>query len=205
MKKVYEQINQTRKFHGFLTIDEIIDSISKKNIVHDPFSLLISNNVMIGEKNIFYPNTTIISAENSKITIGNSNLLFNGTHIETDNGAEIIIGDNNVFNVGPVCIKCNMPNAKIRIHNNSRYDGRINIFGNCNFGSGSQILGTINVYSCNLEKGGDFTEPNPEKRAGLIKGIGTARNLIVEQGMVINGFGNFEQANVEPQLNYHKK
>lgn len=117
---------------------------------------------------------------------------------------EIIIGSYNNFN-GGISAKSNVPNSKIIFSNNGRYDGKINIFGDCKFGEGSQIIGTINVYNCTLIGGGDYREENPDRRAGLIKGIGTAKNIVVDKGFVVNGFGDFAKAAQELQSNYHKK
>lgn len=202
MKNIFKKMNEFRKKNGFYTIDELCELT--ENYFVDYFSVIISRNVSLGSKNSFYPGTAIICDSTSKITIGNSNTFMNSMYIEAKNNANIKIGNNNIFDHGPVSIKCNIINGKILIEDNCRLDGKINIFGNCVFENGSQVLGTINVYNCKLRGGGSYLEPDPEKRAGLLKGIGTARNIIVNCGQVLNGFGDFREDLIESQLNYHK-
>ncbi len=202
-----EYIGIMEKFrteNNFYTLSEMC-LLSKHNIIFDFFSVLISKNVTLGKDNIIYPGVIMETDLESNITIGSHNVFFNNTHLEAKYCGEIIIGNNNNFISGGISIRSNMPSSKITFSNNGRYDGRINIFGNCDFGEGSQIIGTINVYNCTLIGGGDYNEKNPDKRAGLIKGFGTAKNIVVDRGMVVNGFGDFSQATLELQSNYHKK
>lgn len=49
-----------------------------------------------------------------------------------------------------------------------------------------------------------FKDSDIEKRAGLLKGFGNAKELEVGCGYVIKGNGEFYQNDIEPQLNYHK-
>lgn len=203
--KWIEIMNGVREENGYYTLDEMCETICKNNIVFDVTSVLISKKVTLGSDNTIYPGVIIHADEQSDICIGNSNIFFNNTHLDAENGGQITIGNFNIFHDGGISIKCNVKNGRIKFGDHGKYDGRINIFGNCNFGSGSQLLGTINVYDCKLMKGGDFNEPDPDKRAGLLKGMGDARGLVVEMGMVINGRRYFDQDKIEPQSNYHKK
>lgn len=193
-----------RTENNFYTLSEMCD-LCKDNIIFDFYSVLISKNVTLGKDNIIYPGVIMETDLESNITIGNHNVFFNNTHLDAKCGGEIIIGSYNNFMNGGISIRSNMPNSKITFSNSGRYDGRINIFGNCEFGEGSQIIGTINVYSCTLIGGGDYNEKDPDRRAGLIKGFGTAKNIVVDKGMVVNGFGDFSQAPLELQSNYHRK
>lgn len=202
--KIKEFFNKIREENGFLSLDEIIELIAVNNIVYDCFSLLISKNAKIGKKNIFYPNIIISCDNESDLTIGDSNYFLSSTHFVAENGGKISIGNSNEFSDGGVCIKANMSESSIVFGNKGRYDGRVNIFGTCTFGTGSQIIGNINVYNCCLKEGEDYTEKDPNLRAGLLKGFGTVKGVIVDKGMVINGAGDFSKFSVEPQTNYHK-
>ncbi|GLC82276.1 hypothetical protein [Lacrimispora brassicae] len=200
-----QNMNHFRERNNYYTLEELNTIICQNNTVFDLYSVLISRNVIIGSDNIIYPGVIIDSDSISTIKIGNSNTFFNNTHLDAKNEGIIEIGDFNSFNDGPMVIKSNMKNSHIIFRNQGRFDGRISIFGQCKFGTGSQILGNINVYNCTLEDGVDFSNPNVEERAGLIKGMGNAKNLQVGKGMVINGFGEFSQEGVEKQLKYHPK
>lgn len=197
-------LNSIRKANDFFSLDEIIDLIAVNNIVYDCFSLLVSKKVKIGKNNIFYPNIIISCDNDSELTIGDSNYFFSSTHFVAENGGKILIGNSNEFSDGGVCVKANMPGSSTVFGDNGRYDGRINIFGKCIFETGSQIIGNINVYNCCLKEGGDYTENNPDQRAGLLKGFGTVKEAIVNKGMVINGAGDFSKFPMELQSNYHK-
>jgi len=204
MRAMLEHMDAFRKANGYYSIEELITGIGSTNTIIDPFSVLIGKNIYLGQGNTIHPSVILHAENGSSLSIGDDNLFSSCTRIEVANNSSIIIGDRNVFYDGTVCIKCNVENGEVIIGNNCGFDGRINIFGKCFFGNGSRIIGTINVYNCVLEEGGDSTEPNPDNRAGLIKGIGTARDLKVNAGMVINGFGDFDQSKIEPQSNYHK-
>jgi hypothetical protein len=80
-----------------------------------------------------------------------------------------------------------------------------NILGACVLESGTQVLGPITVENCTLMTGGSFKEADPDRRGGVLKGFGTARNLTVRQGEVINGQGTFDASAVERQIAYHPK
>jgi hypothetical protein len=205
MQNIINYIDSYRKQNRFYMIRELIEIIGTENTLIDPFSLLISKNIQIGKGNIFFPGVTLISDDSSSLSIGDNNVFSNGTRIESANNASIAIGNSNSFNDGIISVKCNIKGGAMIFGDRCRFDGRINIFGNCSFGNGAQIIGTINVYNCTLLAGGDYSESDPDKRAGLLKGFGTAKNVSVGVGMVINGIGDFDSKKVEWQSNYHKK
>ncbi|WP_313134334.1 hypothetical protein [Anaerocolumna sp.] len=199
-----EIMEKYRLENNFYTLSEM-RVLCKDNTIYDFFSVLISKNVTFGKNNIIYPGVIMEADMESNIAIGNHNVFFNNTHLEAKSSGEIIIGNCNNFMNGGISVRSNMPNSKITFSNNGRYDGRINIFGNCEFGEGSQIIGTINVYNCTLIGGGSYNEKDPDRRAGIIKGFGTAKNIVVNMGMVINGLGDFNKSALELQSNYHSK
>lgn len=190
--------------HNYYTLNEINEYIAPNNIVFDPFSLLISKNVRIGKNNVFYSGVIIESDKNSLLEIGNNNTFLNNVILMARNGGTIKIGNNNYYDSGPISIKSNFKDSKIIFCDNGRYDGKINIYGICYFGNGAQILGNITVYNCRLESGKSFLDNNPDERAGLLKGCGTAKELFVPKGKVINGWNIFLQTQLENQSCYHQ-
>ncbi len=189
---------------NYLSVKEILDKYGDENILLNPESTFISSNVKMGNNNTIYPNVIIESDGTNIIEIGDNNILLPNTHLVLSNGGNLIIGNNNIFGDGIICIKSNMPSSNITIGNNARFEGIINIFGNCVLGSGCQILGNISVYNCNLQEGLCYKDKDVQKRAGLLKGFGNAKGLEVSCGYVIKGNGDFKQSDIEPQLNYHK-
>jgi carbonic anhydrase/acetyltransferase-like protein (isoleucine patch superfamily) len=207
MKKIetMNQIDLQRNSKGFLTIDEIMNKISIKNIVLDPHSLLIGKEVVIGSGNVFYPNTVVEIQNTGKIIIGNQNVFFPQTLLLAGPG-KIIIGDSNQFGDGGVSIKANYPDSLITIGNNGRYLNGVQIVGKCQIGSGSQIIGgQITVQDCVLESGETFSFSDPDQRGAVLKGFGLARGIILNKGQVLNGSGIFDQSEVKNQSYYHPK
>jgi carbonic anhydrase/acetyltransferase-like protein (isoleucine patch superfamily) len=194
-------IDAQRKQRGFLSIAFLLEHYSK-NVILDPFSTLISENVEMGQDNSIYPNVIIEAKNGGSIWLGNGNILFPGTLFLADQG-EIRIGNNNEFGDGGLRLKANMVGATITIGDFGRYTNGAEIMGKCVLGSGSQILGQITVQNCNLGSGEGYKGSDPDLRGGLLKGFGLARSLDVKQGEVINGQGTFAQANIERQASYH--
>lgn len=115
------------------------------------------------------------------------------------------IGNGNEFGPAGITIKANMSDALIAVGDDGRYCDGASIMGKTNLGSGSQVLGNITVQGCTLAAGGTHQEPDPDKRAAVLKGFGLARGITLEVGQVVNGAGKFADAPVEWQHDYHPK
>lgn len=188
----------------FLSPEELIETIGAENDILDPYSVLISPNVSVGAGNVFYPNVVIRSESGAEIHVGSDNVCYPGTYIFGNNG-KIVIGSSNEFGVGGCTIRANMPDAAIMIGDGGRYSGGVDIMGVTTLGSGSQVLGAITVQSCELASGGTFSEPDPDERAAVLKGMGLARGIALQKGQVVNGLGNFADKEIEWQRAYHPK
>lgn len=195
-----EHWNEIRRSAGFLTLPEL-EALAGANLIFDPYSTLIGRGVRLGTGNLLYPGVILQCAPEGCLTIGNGNEFLPGAHLDAGGGL-ITVGDGNRFGDGPVSIH---PGGAVTIGDGCRLDGRIDILGVCCFGSGAQVLGSIRAYDCTLAPGGSYREPDPDLRAGVLKGCGTARGLTVPRGMVINGPGVFRRDMLEPQSNYHPK
>lgn len=201
--EILSRIDEQRTARGFLPIARLLERYAN-NIILDPFSTLISEGIEMGEGNIIYPNVVIETKNGGIVTLGDRNILFPGTLFLADQGA-IRIGDDNEFGDGGVRLKAIAPDTSLLIGDGGRYNNNASIMSPCVLGSGSQILGPINVQNCNLGAGESYKHDDPDLRAGVLKGFGQARNLRVKQGEVINGQGMFEQVNIERQLVYHPR
>lgn len=197
-------IDEARQRNGLLTIAELGNLTSRGNTIFDPFSVLISRHAQIGKGNTFYPGVTLLCSEGSELLVSDQNIFHANTLIEATSGT-ISIGSANQFGEGGFTAKANRLGALISIGDNGRYLNGCSVFGNSSLGSGSQIIGSIAVDSCTLEKGGSYRDPDPDLRAGLLKGFGAARGLSVPIGSVINGKGSFSQEAIERQTAYHPK
>ncbi len=203
-QSVIEKINGQRASMGFLGIDEMLALTDRGNIFLDPFSILLSRSVEIGDGNVFFPNLVLQTANAGSLTIADKNTFFPNTIVIADKG-KINIGSSNQFGDGGCSIKANTTDSDIRIGDKGRFLGGAVILGKSVLGSGSQILGPITAQDCELRPGGNFESEDPDERAGVLKGNGVARGIIVEVGKVLNGAGKFDQADIELQSVYHPK
>jgi carbonic anhydrase/acetyltransferase-like protein (isoleucine patch superfamily) len=203
-QRFVEKINEIRRKAGYLSIEEVLMLHDRENVVLDPFSLLISKDVEIGEKNVFYPNVVIQREDQGNIRVADENTFFLNTYLFANQGT-IDIGRKNHFGDGGCTIKANNPDAHIVVGDNGRYINGAVIIGNSDLGSGSQIIGSITVQDTVLAGGQNFQHANPDERGAVLKGIGLARGLYVAQGKVINAFGSFQDAPIESQSKYHPK
>jgi hypothetical protein len=194
--------DKVRRSQGLRTLSEISDLIRDGNVIYDPFSVLISGKCKIGTGNILYPCISLVCADENALTIGNGNVFFPSTSIAAETGA-ITIGADNQFGEGGFTARTNRPDARIQIGDSGRYLGGASIFGHCEFGSGSQVLGAITVDNCRLEGGESHGDHDPQRRGGLLKGIGFARSLEVPVGHVIAGNGQFTIEDLRPQAFFH--
>ncbi|WP_324019689.1 hypothetical protein GC090_10560 [Pantoea sp. JZ29] len=194
--------DKMRSDHGFLTISQIALLCEKGNMIFDPLSVLISVHAEIGTGNVFYSGVTLITVLGYGLTVGNHNFFHSNTFIEATAGS-VHIGSENQFGEGGCTLKANRKGARIEVGNKGRYLGGVSVSGQTQPEDGSQILGPINVDNCCLKNGRSWQEPVADERAGLLKGYGTARNLTVGRGRVINGNEAFSESMIEAQSRYH--
>ncbi|MFP2925199.1 hypothetical protein ACLESO_08275 [Pyxidicoccus sp. 3LG] len=197
-------LNAPRLAAGLLTIEEVLELASSGNVVFDPFSVLISRHARIGQGNVFHPCVTITCAATAELRIGDRNVFHTGTLMAAETGP-ISMGDGNQFGEGGFTAKANSPGARIVIGDGGRYLGGASVFGQTELGSGSQVLGAITVDGCTLAGGAPFSDPEPDRRAAVLKGSGTARRLVLGVGQVIPGSGAFRLEDAKPQSFFHPK
>jgi hypothetical protein len=198
MDSVIKYMNKVRQENNFYTIDDLY-LLSETNTVFDPFSILISKSVAIGNRNIIYPNV-VISNITGHIEIGNNNQLFAGLNIVCENGT-IRIGNEN--ELGENGGEIRSTHGTIDIANQCRINKGAQILDECVLENGSQILGSIKVSRCRLGSGTSYEGKDPNKRGAVLKGYGYAKRLSVEVGHVIFGKGDFNQDMIELQEKYH--
>ncbi|WP_164019766.1 AraC family transcriptional regulator [Pyxidicoccus trucidator] len=197
-------LNAPRRVAGLLTIEEVLALASSGNVIFDPFSVLISRHARIGQGNVFHPCVTLTCAATAELRIGNRNTFHTGTLLAAETGP-ISMGDGNQFGEGGFTAKANSPGARIVIGDGGRYLGGASIFGQTELGSGTQVLGAITVEGCSLAGGAAFSDPDPDRRAAVLKGAGTARRLVLGVGQVIAGSGTFRLEDAKPQSFFHPK
>jgi hypothetical protein len=204
IEEMLESVNNARNQRGFLSVEDLIKLNEEGNIILDPFSTLVGNEVKIGTGNIFYPNTILEAANGGIIQVGNTNIFYPNTLLVADQG-QIKIGNGNQFGDGGCSIKANRQGAEIIVEDNGRYIDGPTIVGKTILGSGTQIIGRITAQDCSLEGGKDFTSGEPDAQGAVLKGAGLARGIRLSRGDVLNGQGDFSKAEIERQSFYHPK
>ena len=196
------QLDELRRAQGLLTIAEVMALIRSGNVIYDPFSVLIARGCEIGRDNVLFPCTYLFRSAGCTLTVGDGNVFHTNTVFAAEAG-DIRIGSGNQFGEGGFAAKANRDGAGIRIGDGGRYLGGGSAYGNCDFGSGTQILGAITVDNCQLEAGESYRGPDPDSRGGLLKGLGSARGLTVPTGRVIAGNGVFRAEDMQLQSYFH--
>jgi hypothetical protein len=192
-------INQQRRKLELLTLEELLET---KNIIFDPFSTLISRNVVLGQGNTFYPSTVLQTSGQGSITLGDHNIFTPNCFFYSS--GNITIGNENLLGDGGVSARVNVSES-LNIGNNGRYLNGAALTGNNTLENGSQIIGPIRVQNCVLGSGEDFRHPEPDERGAVLKGFGLARGLHLQRGQVIDGRGTFDISEVKFQSFFHPK
>ena len=111
------------------------------------------------------------------------------------------IGARNEFGPGGATLL--VDTGEISIGDDGRYREGAVLYSGCRLGSGTQVLGAVQVQDCVLEAGGSYRDASVDLRGGVLKGTGRARGLHVGRGQVILGEGRFDPKDVKPQSFFH--
>jgi hypothetical protein len=100
---MFQQLDRQRIKLGFLIIEQLLET---DNTVYDPFSTLISRNVMLGRGNIFYPNTVLQTQGQGSIILSDNNTFTPNCFFYTS--GKITIGSPNLLGDGGVTARVNI-------------------------------------------------------------------------------------------------
>ena len=172
--------DDARRRLGFLGIEATVALADRGIVIPDPSSTLVSPGIDIGNGTVLWPSTVLRCLNGGRITIGSACEIGGegGFTIEAD-ATTIEIGDN------------------------CRLLGGGSLSGSNTLGHGAQILGPIRCRDCRLAGGDSHRQPHPDRRAAVLKGCGTARNIALDRGQVIQAFGLFAEAPVHQQSHFH--
>ena len=203
-QSILDAMDEVRRARGLLTLAEVCALGARGNVVLDPFSLLVSRGVEIGQGNVFQPGVQLLRLEKALLRIADGNTFHTNTRLEASTG-DILIGSHNEIGDGGFSARTTAPGARILIGDHGRYTLNCAVTGQSTLGSGSQIHGPITVDSCALGAGGSHRTPDPDTRGAVLKGTGRARGFTLAQGQVIQGFGLFDMADVKMQSHFHPR
>jgi hypothetical protein len=199
----FARIDGHRESLGFRTVGETI-ALAETNVILDPYSTLIARDAEIGSGNVFYP-SVVIGVDGGVCVIGDNNTFWPSTVVTAQNSGRIVVGDGCAFGPGGARLVASGPSAELRVGDRVRLLNGAEVLGSNQLGAGTQILGPISAQDVLLAEGGDFTEPDPDRRGAVLKGQGRARGIGLSVGEVINGMGDFAIAKVERQLLHHPR
>jgi hypothetical protein len=184
---------------GYRSFDELVQ-LARTNRLLDLASTLVSRSVAIASGNVLYPGVVIEAPPGAHVTIGERNVFWPGTTIVA-RGGRIDIGARNEFGPGGATLVLDI--GELAIGDDGRYCEGATISSGCRLGSGSQVLGPIQVQDCILDAGGSYRDATADLRGGVLKGVGRARGLRVGRGQVILGEGRFDPTHVKAQSFFH--
>ena len=205
MSDLIARIDEQRRARGFLTVAETLMLSEQGVTVMDPFSTLISGRATLSAGILIWPNVTIAIGESGRVSIGAETVLHSGVRIEAGAG-EIRIGAGcDIGQEGGFTLLATGRDDVVTIGDCVRLNGGGSVAIRAEIGDGAQIIGPIRAQHCRLGAGGSYREPDPDRRGGVLKGTGVARNLDVPTGMVMQAFGIFADAPLRSQTYFHPK
>jgi len=205
MREIPDRIDEVRRLKGFLTIEETLRLADLDVTIIDPFSTLISRRASLAPGIFIWPNVTLEVAPEAAVSIGASTVLHSGVRIAAGAGSIAIGANGDVGQEGGFTFVTSAPSDRIHIGNDVRLNGGGSIAGSARLGDGAQVLGPIRIQNCQLGAGSSFREPDPDKRGGVLKGTGIARNIDVPSGMVVQAFGLFSEAPIRWRSHFHPR
>lgn len=190
-----------RRRLGYRTVAETARLAEAGILVLDPFSTLVSREVTIEPGAILYPNVILRAENGGRIAIAAGAELWPGVVVRASRGRITVGPGAEIGYEGGFTITAGDAGAAIGARARLAGGGAIQESGF--IGDGAQILGPIAVRFCTLEGGGDYAEPDPDRRGAVLKGSGQARRLTLGRGRVIQAFGIFDAAEARWQSFFH--
>lgn len=178
--------DDARRAAGFLTAAEVLGLLPEVRVL-DPGSVLIGTDVALAAGAVLYPGTVLETRAGGSITVGSGVRLGPGCVTVVATTARVTIGSGAELGPGPVTITAT--GSDVRVGDSARPSGGCHVEGPAVLGTGAQVLGAVAVRDAVLAAGGDHREADPDRRAGVVKGIGRVHGARVGVGEVVVGGG----------------
>ena len=204
VQAILDQLNQHRSAGGYLLVEQVVALGADGIVVTDPFAVQISKHVVFKGSCRIRGAVNLLSDTAGALTIGSGVTIEGSCTIEAKNGGTVTVGDGADIGVeGGFHIHANVAESSIVLGPRVRLYGGGAIYGKSVLGQGAQILGRIKVVNCILAGGADSSEPNPDLRGAVLKGMGLAENISLQCGEVVRSFGLFTALQTQRQVEFH--
>ncbi|CAN7628230.1 hypothetical protein [Neorhizobium tomejilense] len=117
------RIDDTRSVHGFLTVEETILLSERGVTMMDPFSTLVSRQIRLTAGIFIWPNVTILTGENGRISIGSGTVLHSGVRMEANAGSIHVGADCDIGQEGGFTLVAAGNDDAITVGNGARLNG----------------------------------------------------------------------------------
>ena len=174
-------------------------------VVIEPRTTLIAAAAELEAGVVLWPGCIVEVGTAGAVAIGGGTVLFPGTRIVARAGRIRIGRNTEIGEEGGFTIKAEAETNLIEIVAHARLLGGGSLTASNRLGDGAQVLGPIRMQRCRLDSGGSYAEPDPDRRGGVLKGAGVARDIVVPQGHVIQAFGLFAEAPLRRQSFFHPR
>ncbi|MBF4606868.1 hypothetical protein [Curtobacterium sp. VKM Ac-1393] len=177
-------LDAVRRVGGFLPVADVVD-LMPEVLVLDPSSVLIGADVELERGVVLYPGTVLETRAGGSISVGAGSRLGPGAVVIVATAARVTIGSG--VELGPGTVTITATGVDVGVGDGARLSGGCVVEGPAVLGAGSQVLGAVSVRDAVLGAGGDHGEPDPDRRAGVVKGVGRVHGARVGVGEVVVG------------------
>ncbi|WP_172746111.1 hypothetical protein [Neorhizobium sp. T7_12] len=139
-----EWLNDVRRKRGFMTVEDTSALSPAGIVVLDPFSTLVSQDVLLG------PGVNLHTSDCGAIAISFDAQLYPGARLLAAKGRITVSARAEIGEEGGFTIKAEQPDAVIEVGEGARLIGGGSLKLNNSIGAGAQILGPIQLQNCVL-------------------------------------------------------
>ena len=204
MPGVISTSDDVRRAMGFLSVEATAGLIGRGVLILDPASTLISPNAVLASDVVLWPGVVIDADAAGNIEISAEVILHAGSRIVARSAQVRIAEQAEIGEEGGFTI-CADAGVTIVIGARARLMGGGSLSLDNSIGRGAQIIGAIRAQNCRLGDGESHRDPDPDRRGGVLKGLGVARGLDVPAGHVVQAFGIFADAPLRRQSEFHPR
>ncbi|OII12807.1 hypothetical protein BIU97_02355 [Curtobacterium sp. MCBA15_009] len=204
-------LDEARRTAGFRTVAEVV-ALAPEVLVLDPASVLLGTGATVHPGVVLHPSTTLETRDGGTIVVETGARLGPGPVTVVAHGSHVRVGGGAELGPGPVTITAYRSEVTaasvdtvvdVAIGAAARLRGGCVVEAPADIGAGAQVLGSVSLRDAVLAAGGDHREPDPDRRAGVVKGTGRVHGVRIGVGEVAVVTGGSTPPEVERQRAHH--